>query len=204
MYVDRKVSVNSISAPPAVDPIKPAKNDTTFSKDTYLLYSEAFYEKLRDLKKHYKRFYLNQQQLEDTLDSFKENEDYDSINQLTQLLRDLVDKYNHAYESLKKLESHLNTLEYSNQIKETLLKYQDSLKNIGVTMDEFFHLHFNSVDINLQSDILFLFDYENGLIRKLFNIFRSIKLSRATKNKTYDIDSHGTFSIAGMLLDKRL
>ena len=209
MYVDRKVSINKISNIGRVDSIRPVNNNTSNANENYLFYSGSFYDKLTELKDHYKKFYLNQQDLESTLKKFKEEKDPDgSIKELITLIDELVVKYNLAITSLTNFQDKIG-VQYSQQIEKVLSEYQISLGRIGITFTTNLTLSFNSAtaqnNLSFNPDyILFLFDHKNGLIRRLFILFRNIKADfQRTPKKYISDDTSSNSLVTGLLMDEK-
>ncbi|SCX95501.1 hypothetical protein [Alkaliphilus peptidifermentans] len=209
MYVDRKVSIKNVSSVSPIDVIKSTENNTSSANENFLLFTSSLYENLMELREHYKKFYLHQQELENVLDSFKESKYDNSLHQLIQQLEELVEKYNKAFLSLKSFEEKLNIQQFSKSIVDTLISYQIQLDNIGIVLLDDLMLSFNPSilrdNLSFNSDyIFFLFDYKNGLIKKLIRIFKSIKATVPTAASNYLKEPHVSSSLTGLLLDKKL
>ncbi|KAB3539073.1 hypothetical protein F8154_01175 [Alkaliphilus pronyensis] len=209
MYVDRKTSVKNIANVTPVDVIKPVKNNTSYANENFMLFTNSMYENLAELREHYKKFYLHQQELEDLLNSFKESKADDSLQDIINQLEELVLKYNNAFLSLKAFEEKLKISHYSKSIEDLLLDYKPQLARIGVTLMEDYSLLFKPsvLESNIRSNpeyLFFLFDYKRGLVKKLFKIFKSIKATPSTTSNNYEKEDLEASSLAGLLLDTRL
>jgi len=209
MHVDRRVIINRISNVDRVDAIKPVKNNVSQSNENYLFYSGSFYDQLKELKDHYKMFYLNQQELETTLKRFNQHTEADeSIRELILLIEELVAKYNLAIISLRSFEDKIGS-HYTVNIEKILSEYQISLGRIGITFSKDLTLIFNAStaqnNLSFNPDyILFLLDPKNGLIRRLFNLFRSVKADYPKGSSNYLNDDNKSNSvISGLLMDER-
>ncbi len=209
MYVDRKININRITNIDRVTAIKPINNNTFTANENYLFYSGSFYDQLKELKEQYRSFYLNQQSLESTLKKFDEEiAPEESIQELLTLIEELVHKYNLAISSLSSFEGKLGG-HYSHYIEEAISQYQIQLGRIGITLTKDLTLSFNrsSAQNNLSFNpdyVSFLFDHKNGLIRKLFNLFRNIKSEFQRPNHSYSSDDkHSTAIVSGLLMDER-
>ncbi len=205
MYVDRKTTVNGVSTVSKVDSVKPVHNEASSINDNFLLFAGSFYDKIVDLKKHYKEFYLNHQDLEDTMDKFKEKKDDESLEEIIIVIEELISKFNKTIKSLKNFETNIPNINFSKEIHETIIKYQSALNTIGIVVIEDETLAFNPSilknSINFKPDCLFfLFDYQNGLIRKLFTIFRNIKVSTLVESNSY---GEAPSMTSGMLIDNK-
>ncbi|ABR49205.1 hypothetical protein Amet_3065 [Alkaliphilus metalliredigens QYMF] len=209
MYVDRLTTTSRASTIDRITPIKPAHNETSTTSDNFLLYTGVFYERFKDLANQYRKFYDQQQALEDILKRFSEAEAHEELpefDELTQLVHDLVEKYNGAYESLLAFEPKLG-ISYSPLIVGVLTDHQLALSRIGVTILSDHMLSFNPSilqnNLSFNSDyILFLFDHKNGLIKTLFTIFKNIKVQSIPHATSYNSTSDPSVP-AGMLLDQR-
>ncbi len=208
MYVDRKVNINRITNIDRIEAIKPINNNTSTANENYLFYSGSFYDQLRELKDQYKNFYLNQQSLESTLKKFEEETTpQESLLELLTLIDELVKKYNLAICSLKSFEGKLGS-HYTHEIEAVISQYQIHLARVGITLTQDLTLSFSlsTAQNNLSFNpdyIAFLFDHKNGLIRRLFNLFRNIKSDFQKTNQSYNSDERSSI-ISGLLMDKRL
>ena len=208
MHVDRKVVINRISNVDRIDAIKPVKNNVSNANENYLFYSGIFYDQLKELKDHYKKFYLNQQELEDTLKKFNDTtEPEESIKDLILLIEELVTKYNLAIISLSNFESKIGC-HYTAHIEKVLSEYQISLGRIGITFSKDLTLAFNAStaqnNLGFNPDyILFLFDHKNGLVRRLFNLFRNVKADYLKGNKYINEENSSNSIISGLLMDEK-
>ncbi|MBM7615781.1 hypothetical protein [Alkaliphilus hydrothermalis] len=206
MYIDRKINVNRISTVTPVDPVKPVHNEASFISDNYLLLTGSFYDKFQDLRQQYKDFYLNQQDLEDMMHQFKTKKGDDSLEEIITIIQQLVDKYNKTIISLRNFEEKLPRAGFTHGIHHTLLEYDEELATVGLTITEEVILNFDPSilrkNVDFQPNCLyFLFDYQQGLIRKLFTIFRNIKVSQLEESHGYKNNSITPPS--GMLINER-
>lgn len=205
MYVDRKITVNRITTVDPVDPIKPVHNHTSHVNENFMLLAGAFYDNFSLLKGHFKKFYQHQQELERLFEKVPEEDD-GSVEKMIQLISELIVKYNCALRSLKQLESSLANQNQSQRLYEVLSHYQLQLGKIGITILGDQSLSFNPSifknNLTYNQDYLtFLFDYQQGLVKKLFTLFKNIKASTLKLLPTYD--QNQSQPIAGILLDQK-
>ncbi|MBB6218974.1 hypothetical protein HNQ80_005152 [Anaerosolibacter carboniphilus] len=199
MYVDRNTQVNNIQRISSIDRINKTANESFHNSDNVLLGTSNFYDSLKKLKEQYLTFYKVEKELEDALEEFTHREDPDQI----KIIENLIQKYNHAIDSLKALDSYLGTNHCKN-IHDILLVYRGSMNKIGIIIDRDYHLSLQkqkliqAVKINNQS-IEFLFNTKNGLVRKLYNAFRDIKIPSSHHGK-YNLNHSSSTSI----IDKKL
>lgn len=206
MYVDRKTNVNHVATVERVDAIKPVHNHSSSLNENFMLYAGAFYEKFSLLKEHYQKFYLHQQDLEKFYKKLHDEGEQDTPDGILKLIEELIEKYNNALTSLKRLEESIWNKQHTEKLHEILMSYQIQLGKIGITIYEDLSLVFSSSvfmnNLAYNEDYLsFLFDYQNGLVKKLFLHFKNIKASSLKMLPSYGEDQPS--SIAGIILDQR-
>jgi hypothetical protein len=177
MYVDRNTQINSVQRVSSIDKISKTTNQSFHNSDNVLLGASNFYDSLKKLKEQYLSFYKVEKELEDALEEFIKGEDSDQ----TKIIENLIYRYNIAIDSLKEFDSNFGTNHCKN-IHDIILIYRGALKKIGITMAKGFNLSLDKkkfIQVT-QTDsklLAFLFNTKNGLIRKLYNAFRDIKVS---------------------------
>ncbi len=198
MYVDRNTQVNNIHRLSPISKINKTTNESFNTSENIFLGTSNFYDSLKKLKEQYLSFYKVEKELEDALEEFTHREHPN----LLKTIENLITKYNHAIDSLKEFDTYFGTNHCKN-IHDIILIYQGSMGKIGIIIDRSFHLSFHkdkfiqTFQHNNQS-IEFLFNTKNGLVRKLYNAFRDIKVS----------PHHGKYSSnpseSTSIIDKRL
>lgn len=204
MYVERKTVVNRIATVDPVDPIKPVHNESSHINENFLLLAGAFYDSFSQLRGQFKKFYLRQQELEKLLRRLPD--EGDESESILRLMEELVERYNCALQSLKQLEHMLTNETQSQELYQVLSDYQLQLEGIGITLLPDQSLSFNaSIFKNNHSitpdSLSFLFDYQQGLVKKLYHLFKHIKATTLKLLPTYGEDS--VQQMAGMLLDQK-
>ncbi|MFT9495214.1 hypothetical protein [Anaerosolibacter sp.] len=177
MYVDRNTQINNIQRVNSIDKMNKTTNESFHNSDNVLLGASNFYDSLKKLKEQYLSFYKVEKELEDALDEFINGEDTDQI----KIIENLIHRYNIAIDSLKEFDSYFGTNHCKN-IHDIILVYRGSMNKVGITIEKGFHLFldkkkFIQVTQNDNKLLAFLFNTKNGLIRKLYNAFRNIKVS---------------------------
>lgn len=177
MYVDRNTQINNIQRVNSIDKVNKTTNESFHNSDTVLLGASNFYDSLKKLKEQYLSFYKAEKELEDALDEFINGEDPDQI----KIIENLIHRHNIAIDSLKEFDSYFGTNHCKN-IHDIILVYRGSMTKVGIAIEKGFHLaldkkKFIQVTQNDNKLLAFLFNTKNGLIRKLYNAFRNIKVS---------------------------
>ncbi|AKL94832.1 hypothetical protein CACET_c13670 [Clostridium aceticum] len=201
LYVDRVRSVSRTEETEAVEPVGKVKNQTAFPSANYLMVSDAFYENLEELKKEYKKFYHDHRKLEEAIKELNYHDD-----QFLDHMKNLIEKYNSAMNSLKTLDKALGT-NRMREIEEILEAFEDALRDIGITLNE-------EKEMNMEEDIFvkkigdysntltFLFEPVKGMVIRLYKAFKNIKLpSKNPVNKQYDGFIDG--DVSGMLMNEK-
>ncbi|SDJ84061.1 acyl-ACP--UDP-N-acetylglucosamine O-acyltransferase [Natronincola ferrireducens] len=199
-YVNRVRYVEKSDGVQAVTPVDAIKNQTGYYSSNYTLASDFFYKKLEELKREYKEFYHDHRRLEEAIENIDEESDH-----LLEHMKELIEKYNKALHSLKKLDEVMST---NNAIKviDVVDSFKAALGHIGILVDESYTMVLDAdvfIDkiTNSLDPLNFLFQPMEGLVIKLYRAFKSVKyMAPKGIQKSYGdgIDR----GLAGMLLDE--
>lgn len=197
--VNRMTNISSNSAVTKVDPVDPVSNNPALISYNSLMASDQFYDKLDELQDEYRKFYHDQQELEKALENMDERKEC-----LCENLKELVEKYNLALNSLKKFDEQFGTNHRKN-IEELLKEFKESLSNIGVTITKDAILEFNEEifknSVRESNDALrFLFRPIRGLIIKLHRAFRNINIP---KDEGFNYENE-EINYSGMITDEEI
>jgi len=200
-FVHRNKSVSRANSVEAVNSVNPISNNTNYSSSNHLMSSDAFYDKLEDLKREYLNFYHHERNLERTIEEIKED-DYSHIDHM----KDLIDKYNRAIKALSSFDKHLNT-NHTEDIKMILWEYKRHLNQIGIDIVRDKELEINedifiNKLINLSDNIKDLFRPIKSMVLRLYRGFKNIKVPKgeALEQKYQNFNRIG---YSGILLDKK-
>ncbi|MFZ5966485.1 MAG: hypothetical protein ACOYVK_04840 [Bacillota bacterium] len=182
MYVDRNSHVSDVNSVEPVKKISKITNNSYSSSDNCLIGASNFYENLKQLKEQYIAFYKVEKELEDALKDFMK----DTHDDLLKVISDLIKKYNQALESLKEFDHYFGT-NHCKSVYDIVLLYRAPLSKIGIILRHDFFLdikekEFKDAVQNNSNNIRFLFNTKNGMVRKLYNVFREIKISPPDNN----------------------
>lgn len=184
-----------------VNPVTPVENETAYSSANHLMSSDAFYEKLEELKKEYLDFYHNERNLKEAIEQIEENIDLDLKH-----MKNLINKYNKAMLSLEHFDKQLET-NHKNNIKIILKQYESNLNKIGIyiienkllELDEY---EFKSALINSKNNLDELLNPIRYMILQLYKEFRNIQIpNRESLDVKYEELTHNDYS--GIILDKK-
>lgn len=197
--VNRMTNVNSSSAVTPVDPVDPVSNNTALISYNSLMASDQFYDNLAELQEEYRRFYHDQQELEKALDNMDEEKEC-----LCENMKELVEKYNLAINSLKKFDEQFGT-NHRDKIEKLLKEFKRSLSSIGVTITENAILEFDiesfKESVRESNDALkFLFRPIKGLIIKLHRAFQNINIP---EDEEFNYGSN-SMNYNGMITDEEV
>ncbi|WP_156778774.1 hypothetical protein [Clostridium formicaceticum] len=201
LYVDRVRSVNRAEGTEAVGPVDKVKNQTAFPSAGYLMMSDTFYENLEELKREYKKFYHNHRKLEEAIKELDYHDD-----QFMEHMKNLIEKYNDAINSLKMLDKVLGT-NHIRGIEEILEIFRDPLAEIGITINEEKEMVmeeevFAKKVKDYSNTLTFLFEPVKGMVIRLYKAFKNIKHpSKNAINKQYDGPVDG--EVAGMMINEK-
>ncbi len=197
-YVDRNTSVKNTNKVESISPIKRVQNTSYYSSENHLMSFDAYYDTLKELKKEYKKFYHDQQQLEKAIENFNDHKD-----ELVENMKELIDKYNNAIISLASFDKVFETNNIDTIIN-LLKKYQRQLNNLGIDIIRDKELKMNEnifvEKIKTSENALdFLFEPTKGLILRLYYNFKNIKVHQKNSldNGYEDID------YSGILIDSK-
>lgn len=176
--VNRMTNVGANTAVTPVDRVSPISNSTALISYNSLIASDEFYDKLTRLQKEYRRFYHDQQELEEALDDMSEDRECEEC--LVSNMRVLVEKYNIAMASLRGFDLQFRTDNRAN-IVNLLNQFKTNLKEIGVTVKkgallEFDEEKFKESILHSEDALKFLFRPIKGLIINLHRTFKNIKV----------------------------
>lgn len=188
--VNRMTNVGANTAVTPVDRVSPISNSTALISYNSLIASDEFYDKLTRLQKEYRRFYHDQQELEEALDNM--SEDRECVECLVSNMKVLVEKYNTAMASLREFDLQFGTGNRSH-IVNLLNEFKANLNKIGVTIKEGALLEFDEGKfkesiLHSEDALKFLFRPIKGLIINLHRTFKNIKIPDESFNEYGDYE----------------
>lgn len=188
MYVDRNTQIGKIDGIKPINRSATVNNNSFQSSENTYLSTSGFYEQLKALKEQYHDYYRTERDFEETIEGITKEDHED----LLSVIKNLVEKYNHAITSLQEFDHHFGT-QHAKTIYSILLLHKPQLYKMGITFDRSFHLFINeSVLIpclkNRENITDFLFDMKNGFIFKIYRSFKEIKLPNKEKYGHPSID----------------
>ncbi len=197
-YVDRNTHISKTAGVEAIDPIKQIQNSSFYSSENHLTSYDLYYDSLSELKKEYKKFYHHEQNLERAIENLQENKD-----ELVEKMEDLISKYNKAILSLVDFDRVFSTNNVS-RVVNTLSNHIGELNKLGIYIER-------DIELKISRDIFIhtiresdnaldsLFKPTQGLVIKLYSIFRSIKIKK--KNSIENKFSNSDYT--GIILDNK-
>ncbi len=173
-FVERNRFVSKASSVGPVTPVNPVFNNVHYSSANHLMYSDALYDNLIDLKYEYLNFYHHERNLQNAIDKIEKDKSIPLDN-----MNNLINKYNLAIDALETFDIHLRT-DFSTKIKNILLEHKYDLEKVGISILDEKHL---SIDENIFKESLLssrpelekLFKPIQGMILKLYKGFRNIQ-----------------------------
>ncbi|WP_432664632.1 hypothetical protein R9X47_00140 [Wukongibacter baidiensis] len=197
-FVDRKTNVGKTDAVESISSVKRIQNSAYHSSENSLMFFENFYDNLKELKEEYKKFYHDEQLLEEAIDNLSKDDE-----ELLNNMNELISKYNNAITSLDSFDRTFGT-NHVNKIENLLAEFETPLKNLGINiiggkelgLDE---KMFSEKIKGNENALGFLFEPTKGLILKIYSVFRNIKVPKKTalESKYEDV------VYRGMLLDNK-
>ncbi len=197
-FVERNTAVRNTDGVEAVTPIKQIRNTSYYSSENHLLSFDSYYDSLKELKKEYKKFYHDEQQLEKAIENFDKQKE-----ELLQNMKELIEKYNNAILSLVSFDKAFDT-NNTDKIVGIIYRYEDNLKNLGIYIQNNNELYideeiFTRKIKNSENALDFLFEPTKGLVLKLYTAFKNI---RAPKKDGLDTKFKDTY-YTGILIDNK-
>lgn len=196
--VERMTVVRGTNMISPVSSVEPVKNDT-FVSYNFLTASDDFYDKLKNLKKEYREFYHDQQELEKAIKRLE----YDEC--LIENMGLLIEKYNLAIDSLKLFDYDFGT-SYHFKIVHIIESFKVELFRIGIIKDSNSKLiydkeKFKQKLVSSEDAFEFIFEPAKGLIIRLYKAFKNIKIPRFIEdlNEKYS----ESLSSEGLILDEK-
>ncbi|SET77681.1 hypothetical protein SAMN05660297_03472 [Natronincola peptidivorans] len=173
-YVNRVKRVEKNEAVDSVKPVEKISNSAGHYSSNYTLASDIFYKKLEELKKEFKSFYHDHRRFEEAVEILEQGDEDIVIH-----IKNLIEKYNTAFKSLKILDKTMNTTN-AKDIAAIIDVFKTSLTNIAIDVDEDYYMTiqeetFIEIIRETQEPLKFLFEPIQGMIFKLYKAFKSIK-----------------------------
>ena len=206
-HVNRRTDNIDVSQIDRLQPVNPVHNTTAHANDNFTLFSEVFYRKLNDLRRFYKQFYASEQALEDLLEKFRHGERQQPPEALQALVKELVEKYNRAYQSLSVFEKEIG-IQHSSALTRIVRKYMVPLNRLGITLLETGLLELDAKilarNLTHHPDYLeFLFRYRSGFLRELTAAFRSIQAHPNQSPFQKNLKQAAVHYTRGMIMDEK-
>ncbi|RQD69928.1 MAG: hypothetical protein D5S00_05105 [Tindallia sp. MSAO_Bac2] len=206
-YVNRKINNQQVAKVDELERVNPIQNSMSNSSENYLLFSDMFYGKLRDLKQFYKKFYAHEQALEEVLEKFRRSDQPEEVNEWISIIIELFNKYNQALDSLRDFEREIG-MDHSSKIIQTVHRYLPQLQQLGVSLKTNGHLDTSSKALLLRleedpSRINFLFIYQQGLLYDLNQIFKKIQARPNQSVFLEKMDQAINHYTSGQIVDKK-
>jgi len=178
-HVNRKINNLDVSQVDRLEPVNPVQNNTASANDNFAMFSEVFYGKLMDLRRFYQRFYLHEQALEDVLERFRKGAEEALPEELLDLIMELIEKYNRAYQSLTVFEKEIG-INHSRLMLRTIRRYEVYLNRLGITLlsTGLLQVDREVLKRNLEHHpdyLQVMFNYRSGLLYELYMQFKSVQ-----------------------------
>jgi len=206
LYVSRNTVVSRASNLDGVSPVRKVENNAFYSDGNYLYYSDAFYDHLNRFEKAYSSFYTQSNRLS-KLSKKLMGKNFDKgfhPDNLIKLLDLLTKEYNKTMTSLKTTEEESN-IRLSSEIMEFLLKQQQFLGYLGITLKSDYTSHFspwifrNNYHYNSEN-MVFLMTHKSYLLQELTNLFKTVTIEPENSSGYQSMDRDREH---GVLLDQR-
>ena len=206
-YVNRKINNQQVARVDELERVNPIQNSMSNSSENFLLFSDMFYGKLRDLKQFYKKFYAHEQALEEVLEKFRRGSQPEEVNEWISIIIELFNKYNQALDSLRDFEKEIG-MDHSSKIIQTVRRYLPQLQQLGVSLKPNGHLDTTSETLLIRleeepSRINFLFIYKQGLLYDLNQIFKKIQAKPNQSVFLEKMDQAINHYTSGQIVDKK-
>ena len=177
MVVQRAVHNTSIKKTDKVTASASSKNSTLEASNNYLLSSEYFYENMKKgvYRRKKEEVVAQEEELKKQMKESLESSNQEVLN----VIKNLVEKYNYTMTALMK--SDLNNKDiYVRNIVKTVTLYNKILHDLGIILqrDHLLNIDENKFVRNISKSknyIDLLFDYEKGIIKKIYESFKLIK-----------------------------
>lgn len=197
-FVDRKTNVGKTDAIESISSVKRVQNSAYHSSENHLMFYDNFYDNLKELKEEYKKFYHDEQLLEEAIDNLDKDDD-----ELLKNMKELISKYNNAISSLDSFDRTFGS-NHVNRIQNLLSEFKDPLSNLGIYIidDKELALNENTFSEKIkdnENSLGFLFEPTKGLILKIYSAFRNIKIPKKTALES----KYDDVIYKGMLLDNK-
>lgn len=192
-FVERnRIVINKATGVDPVDPIRPVKNETSYSSANYLMASDQFYDKLEKLKREYLNFYHSERNLKQAIDEIESDSDIDFKH-----IKKLIERYNKTIIALESFDKHIGFENVSN-IKRILLEYSVHLNKIGISIVRDKEL---SIDENTFKDALL---YSKDDLKPLLSPIRQfiVRLYRGFINIREEHPENSSHSYDNEYVDK--
>ncbi len=205
--VNRKNNTLDVVQVDELQPVNPVSNNAASANDNFAMFSEIFYGKLMDLKSFYKRFYQHEQALEDVIRRFKSNDNASIPTGIKDLIIELVDKYNSAFQSLNTFEKEIG-LQHSRSLIKIIRKYEIHINRLGIKLLNTGQLR---VDVPILERSLayhpeylqFLLNSNAGLLYELNHQFKAVQ-TQPNKSQFQQINRSISETMAkGSLVDEK-
>lgn len=206
-HVNRKNNNLEVAQVDRLQPVNPVQNSSASANDNFVMFSDMFYGKLMDLKSFYKRFYINEQALGDIIRQLKEKGGDSPARDLSQLVKELVEKYNAAFQSLEQFEKEIG-LHHSRRLIKTMQKYAVHINRLGITLtgEGLLRVNVLMLDRNLEYHpeyLQVLLQPNHGLLHELNQQFKSVQ-AHPNQNQFQQITASIAETVSkGSLVDKK-
>lgn len=177
MVVQRAVHNTSIKKTDKVTASASSKNSTLEASNNYLLSSEYFYENMKKgvYRRKKEEVVVQEEELKKQMKESLESSNQEVLN----VIKNLVEKYNHTMAALMKSDL-TNKDIYIRNIVKTVTLYNKTLNDLGIILqrDHLLNIDENKFVRNISKSknyIDLLFDYEKGIIKKIYESFKLIK-----------------------------
>ena len=201
-----KTIIDRASAVGPVTPVNPVFNNINYSSANHLMYSDALYDNLIELKNEYLNFYHHERNLQQAIKELEENGQFPIDN-----MNNLIDKYNMAIKALTSFDIHLRT-NFTEGIQDIIQEHEEDLNRICISIVREKELEINERKfkdnlIESKDNIKNLLDPIRDMIVKLYREFRNIKgpYKEGLEDQYQDISYQDLSYIdsCGMILDRK-
>lgn len=195
-----RIVLNRADVVTPVDPVKPVKNETSYSSGNYLYASDQFYEKLEKLRREYLNFYHSERYLKEAIDEISDTSVIDYSN-----IKNLIDRYNHTILALDIFDKHISS-DNASAVKATLDAFSKDLNKIGIYIVREKELEIN--EIKFKDSLIASKDNLDPLLSPIrqfvLQVYRAfIEIRQKSPSHLDNIYDDEYVEKAGMILDNK-
>ncbi|WP_096199016.1 hypothetical protein [Bacillus sp. FJAT-45350] len=129
-YVSSMNQTQEIKRVEPLDPVGKTKNPVNYPSENYLDSYDRYYEKLKELKVEFKKFYHHEKELYEAIVNLDENKQ-----KVVKHTSHLIDKYNQALQALASFDKAAGT-NHIDSIRNVFHSFSEQLEPLGVYEEE--------------------------------------------------------------------